>query len=560
LQEINKADWEFACHLLQCVAVASRPLRVEELAEFLAFDFKEGPIPEFHEGWRLEDSVDAVLSTCSSLLAVVNVEGSLVVQFSHFSVKEFLTSTRLAESSDVIVRRHHISMTPAHTLMARACLGILLHLDGNVTRDDLEKFPLAGYAAKHWIDHVRFENVSQHVEDGMKHLFDPGKPHLAVCVWIQHPTSRKYIQPERPPFPCRGKPLHYAAIWGLHAIIEFLVIEHSQDVHPRAFLDKVTPLHLSSRWGHVEAVRMLVKLGADVTAQNKYGSTPLHLAKHVDVARMLVERGAKVAAQSSLGWTPLHLVSRRGLVEVARLFLDHGADVKAREEDGSTPLHLASLKGHAELVSMFLDRGADESVRDKDGSTSLHLASRCGRVEVTRVLLARGADVDAQEENGLTPLHLASLRGHADVACMLVERSANVSAQNKLGSTPLLLASRSGHVEVTRILLECGADLTVRDKDGSTALHLALQLGRAAVACILLEHGADATAQDRDALTPLHLASRGGHVEVVRMLLERGADAKAQDKHGSTPLHLASRGGYEKVARILLEHGADAEA
>ena len=83
LQEIKNAQWEFAHYLFQFVAAASRPLRVEELAELLAFDFHAGPIPEFYEDWRLEDPVDAVLSTCSSLLAVVDVKGSPVIQFSH---------------------------------------------------------------------------------------------------------------------------------------------------------------------------------------------------------------------------------------------------------------------------------------------------------------------------------------------------------------------------------------------------------------------------------------------------------------------------------------------
>jgi hypothetical protein len=126
LRDIDEANWEFAYRLFQCVAVASRPLRVEEVAEFLALDFNAGPIPRFYEDWRPEDPLDAVLSTCSSLLAIVNVEDSPVIQFSHFSVKEFLTSPRLAESSDITSRRYHISMTPAHTLVAQACLGFLL--------------------------------------------------------------------------------------------------------------------------------------------------------------------------------------------------------------------------------------------------------------------------------------------------------------------------------------------------------------------------------------------------------------------------------------------------
>ena len=49
LHEINDTNWEFARRLLLCVAVVSRPLRVEELAEFLAFDFKAGLTPKYHE-------------------------------------------------------------------------------------------------------------------------------------------------------------------------------------------------------------------------------------------------------------------------------------------------------------------------------------------------------------------------------------------------------------------------------------------------------------------------------------------------------------------------------
>ena len=216
LREINKADWEFAHRLFQFVAVASRPLLVEELADLLAFDFTAGQIPEFHEGWRLEDPVDAVLSTCSSLLAIVDggyeyqifFKTGKIIQFSHFSVKEFLTSARLASAADIFLRRYHVPITPAHSLVAQACLGILLHLDNDAdTNDSLEKWPIAEYAAYNWIDHVQFEGVLQNVEDGMKRLFDPRKPHLAVCVWIRDIRRRWDRRPSVSP-----NYLHYAAL------------------------------------------------------------------------------------------------------------------------------------------------------------------------------------------------------------------------------------------------------------------------------------------------------------------------------------------------------------
>ena len=134
LREIKDTNSECASRLLLCVAVAYRPLRVEELAEILAFDF-ERPIPAFCEEYCLKNPVEAVLSTCSTLLSVVYVKDrdSQVVQFAHFLVKEFLTSTRFAEKPGPISNRYHISMTQAHTVITQACLGMLLHLDQTVT-------------------------------------------------------------------------------------------------------------------------------------------------------------------------------------------------------------------------------------------------------------------------------------------------------------------------------------------------------------------------------------------------------------------------------------------
>jgi hypothetical protein len=96
LKEIKKPYQDHARRLLQCLIVAIRPLRVEELAEVLAVNFDAEGIPKLNPSWRWEDQEQALLSSCSSLIAIVDAEDSWVVQFSHFSVKEFLMSSRLA--------------------------------------------------------------------------------------------------------------------------------------------------------------------------------------------------------------------------------------------------------------------------------------------------------------------------------------------------------------------------------------------------------------------------------------------------------------------------------
>ena len=104
--------------------VASRPLLVEELAEVLAFDLGTGGIPTFNTAWRWEDQEEAV-SACSSLVTIIVQNGRRIVQFSHFSVKEFLTSDRLASCTDD-VSWFHIPVEPSHIILAQACLGVLL--------------------------------------------------------------------------------------------------------------------------------------------------------------------------------------------------------------------------------------------------------------------------------------------------------------------------------------------------------------------------------------------------------------------------------------------------
>ena len=525
LRQISKADWEFAHRLFQVVAVASHPLRVEELADLLAFDFKAGSIPKFQEGWRLEDPVDVVLSTCSSLLATVDYQYlsrdshlfiGKFVHFSHFSVKEYLMSSRLAEATDIIPRRYHISVTVAHTLVAQACLGILLHLDKDVvTSDSLKEVPFAEYAAKYWAGHALLEGVSQNVEDGIKQLFDPSKSHLAVCIWIHDPEP-SFLPPvhlERPE-PLRGTTLHYAALWGLHPIVESLVIKHPQDVHSHGSPKGNTPLHFASHMGHVDVARFLLEHGADVTALNMFRGTPLHLASErgrVEVADLLIERGADVSADKEELETPLHLASQNGHVEVVRLLVERGADVTLENKIGWTPLHKASDTGHVEVATLLIECGADVTGKVYDCVyTPLDLASCNGYVELAGVLIDRGADMTAQE-GCRTPLHLASLYGQMQVAGMLIERGSDVTAQDEDGKTPLHLASRrpnfcdlplaplrptpKRYAKVARVLLERGADVTVRDKNGMTPLQVALSdEGCAEVAqfiLLFLQHRAD---------------------------------------------------------------------
>jgi ankyrin repeat protein len=569
LEEIDEQNWDYAHRLFHCVATASLPLYAEELAEFLAFDFEAGSTPKLLPDWRSEDPENEVLSICSTLLVVVKSRGnSPVIQFAHFSVKEYLTSARLAESKDTI-SRFHISMTPAHTIVAQACLGVLLHLDENITEESLKDFPLAEYAAVHWVDHAQIENVSSKVQDGMKRLFDPSKNHLLIWDWIYSPDSDDPgLRSARSEYPteARATPLQYAALCNMYDIATFLILEHSQDVNARGFEREETPLHVSSRLGYVEIARVLLKHGADTEARDNGGHSPLDWVAHEgheEFAHVLLEHGADANAQDNERCTPLYWASYCGKPAVARVLLSHGADVTAQCEDNRTPLHRADGE---EAARLLLEHGADVNALDIENRTPLHGVSELGHVGAARVLLEHGAGVNAQDKERCTQLYLASTAGRLEVAQVLLSHGTDVSAQCEDNQTAL---HRARDKEVARLLLEHGADANALDIKSRTPLHGVSELGFVEAARVLLEHGVDANARDVNNATPLHLTSNSeydrytsgydgvDHLGVVRLLLQYSSDVHARDDEGRTPFMMATEKGLREIMRLLLVHGAE---
>ena len=192
LQQLPKSERQHTHRLLQCLAMAVRPLRLEEFAEVLTVDFSEGVgVPKLDEGlrWRWEDQEQAVLWACSSLITVVEGRGrdGNTVHFSHFSVKEFLTSDRLSASTTDGLRYHHIRLGPAHMIMAQACLSVLLHLTNDMNLRTIQSYHLAQYAGKHFHNHANFVDVLSRIIDGVDDLLDPGFHNVAQCALTSQP-------------------------------------------------------------------------------------------------------------------------------------------------------------------------------------------------------------------------------------------------------------------------------------------------------------------------------------------------------------------------------------
>ena len=523
---IERQQRDYAHRLFQCLVVAVRPLRVEELAEVLAIRFDPGQVPEYHLDWRSEDPQESVLRACSTLIAVVNVDGSQVVQFSHFSVKEFFISDRLANAAENL-SRYHILPHSAHTILAQACLSVLLHLNDQVDRNKMENFPLAVYAAKHWVDHAQFEDVSSRLEDQIERLFDSRKPHFATWVWIydiDHPFRESMFGTH--PAPPEAMPLYYATLCGFGSLIERLGNAHPGDVNMRGGF-YATPLHAAVAKGYTNIALLLLKHGADADAWDDEELSPLRRA------------------------------CRAGRREMVELLLANNADVNVQNRNGGTPLCEASRNGELEIARVLLRHGSAVDSRDTSCQTPLFMASRNGHLAVVQLLLERGAAVDSSNNKGMTPLMTASQYGHAPVVQLLLQSGTAVDSSNNEGWTPLKLASRYGHLPVVRLLLQSGASVDSSDKEGWSSLMTASRYGHLEIVQELLDHGADPNAQQKDLWTPLHLACGSGHLEIAQLLTRCGAAVDMKLQNGESPLDLACRSGNLEIKRFLIERGAD---
>ena len=266
----------------------------------------------------------------------------------------------------------------------------------------------------------------------------------------------------------------------------------------------ITPLMVAAEIGSVEAMRLLIDGGADVNAQNAFGSTALMWS---------VADPAKV-----------------------RVLLDHGAQVNTAARSGRTALIIAAFTNpSAEVVRLLLAKGAKVDVMDTRHVTPMNAATFGNDTATIRLLLDAGADLETPDTFiGLTPLMNAAGNRNLEAVKLLVSKGAKVNAVSKTeglpkiqtgtvefgGWTPLLMASAFGPPEAVKLLLDAGARIDAQDYRGFTPLMLAVGTDRydRRSVNLLLAHGADPRPTNHAGETVLDWAYKFRDPEVIHAL------------------------------------------
>ena len=241
--------------------------------------------------------------------------------------------------------------------------------------------------------------------------------------------------------------------------------------------------------------------------------------------RCLIENGADVNGVNKVKHTPLMIAAIRGHINALTLLIKHGADVDLQDSDGYKALHFAVYGSDisSEIFSCLIGIGADVNARTNNGVTPLMIAAEEGHINAVTSLVKCGANVHLQDKDGQTALHHAMQSPQTsicEVLSCLIKNGADVNAHTFHNETPLMLASRDDHVNVVTFLIKHGADVDLQDKDGDIALHYAASSSLPEIVETLLNLGASHMC-NHQGLKPLHQASISGNIAVVEYLIQR---------------------------------------
>jgi ankyrin repeat protein len=149
-----------------------------------------------------------------------------------------------------------------------------------------------------------------------------------------------------------------AILMGFYTLARAL-LTHGADPNLADPLYKHTSLHRVVDRQDVVAVRLLLEFGADTNLVDKRHWFPLHFAAERDSAQMvelLADAGASLDVGKA--YTPLELASFNGNINAVRMLLRKGADPDMAPPHAVPSILLAAEKEHAEIAVALIEAGA----------------------------------------------------------------------------------------------------------------------------------------------------------------------------------------------------------
>ncbi len=315
--------------------------------------------------------------------------------------------------------------------------------------------------------------------------------------------------------------------------------------------------------GKIDHVKLLIKLGADISRRNSFGETPFistlryntaeadSLRKNtIEILKLLIKNGADVNAQDYFGYTALQHPSSgyiHNSIDIINFLLDEGADInKGTYFRAGNPLMTASTSdNNIEIVKLLLDRGADINRRHYRAGTALMAAAskrndqNTSNINVVKLLISRGADINICINNEYTALTRATTDGQTELMRLLIENGADVNVKTEEYTRQSILswAVAEKDIELVKLLIEKGANPNAKDESDRSAL------------TTLYSSSNIFAINDKNDISQTIL-------DIAKLLIEAGSDVNARDNNNTLLLVKATNNRLIEVSKLLLDNGA----
>ena len=250
----------------------------------------------------------------------------------------------------------------------------------------------------------------------------------------------------------------------------------------------------------------------------------------LEIIKHLIKKGADVNLQGKYGKTALKEACSYDYLEIVKFLVEKGADINFSDDDNDTALRTAIRAGHPQVVNFLLDAGATIDLQDRRNCEYI-LESL--DLEIIRTFVQKGLDINLSFgfQEGYTCLMRACLDpSKNNLIKFLLDKGADVNTQNECGKTALMLHVGDNGCSsiIVKLLIGAGANLDLQidarnyeylqDYDGYTALMFALKFDRIGATEILVKNGANIHLKNKKGKTALDIAQEKNDIEMVKLL------------------------------------------
>ena len=318
-----------------------------------------------------------------------------------------------------------------------------------------------------------------------------------------------------------------------------------------------TPLMNAALYVNFQAVKNLIKRGADPSLVDNGGWNSLHFAAKggdTDIIALIHSHLLKIGSKTGEGYTPLMVAAFSGKLNAVEWFLEKGATVNCVDNTGWNTLHYAAQGGDTDIISLIHIHLPNIESKTGEGCTPLMVAVFYGKLHALQWFLEKGAAVTCEDNRGWNTLHYAAQGGDTDIISLIHTHLPNIESRTNGGTRPLMVAAFCGKLHAVQWFLEKGAAVTYKDNRGWNTLHYAAQGGDTDIISLIHTHLPKIESRTNTGSTPLMVAALCGKLHAVKWFLENGATVNCEDNRGWNTLHHASKGGDTDVISLIHTH------